>query len=116
MENNEFNIKVSSVHAFDKKYELLCPICGRSNAGNYQHFLSDPKIEVRHEDTNVIIEFSGECGHNWSLNFGFHKGNIGVSWNKLAGSMYEDEGVTCMDCHKLIVVDKKRCLSCAVKI
>lgn len=59
--------------------QLICPICGED-----YHHLGEPHT-VSGEDSykawagrgdRLVIPIEGECGHNWSINIGFHKG-----WN-----------------------------------
>jgi hypothetical protein len=56
---------------------LKCPACGF----NYNHILKAEEIDG--EDSYrawmgrgdmIMVKFSGECGHEWSLRIGFHKG------------------------------------------
>lgn len=59
-------------------FKLLCPLCGF----DYNHF-SKCEIENGNDDYDAswsgrgdltVLKFWGECGHNWELCIGFHKG------------------------------------------
>lgn len=59
--------------------EIKCPIC----LGQYQH-VESPHFVSGNDDYDadwggrgdlVVIPFWGECGHQWELCIGFHKGN-----------------------------------------
>lgn len=58
--------------------EVVCPCCGHE----YQHF-GQPDLIDSGDDYNagwggrgdlIVIPFCGECGSEWDLCFGFHKG------------------------------------------
>jgi len=63
----------------DGKIELCCPVC----SSTYQH-MESPQMSEGHDAHKanwsgrgdlVKIPFSGECGHQWFLCLGFHKGD-----------------------------------------
>jgi hypothetical protein len=69
-------------------YMIQCPICGF----DYNHHAGH--IDIDGQDAYKAwagrgdvcgLLFDGECGHRWSLRFGFHKGQMYVSW--------KDEGI-----------------------
>lgn len=53
---------------------LKCPVCGFE----YNHPLRPAPQELTVEGSTQVVSFAGECGHSWSLCFGFHKGNTFV--------------------------------------
>lgn len=60
------------------EHEIKCPFCGY----NYQHFCTpimndeDGDYQAwRGKGDLISILFKGECGHNWELRIGFHKGD-----------------------------------------
>jgi hypothetical protein len=62
---------------------LQCPICGF----DYNHHAGTDTIDGQDHyrawsgrGDVVLIRFNGECGHRWSLRFGFHKGQMFVFW------------------------------------
>lgn len=68
--------------------QLKCPLCDF----NYNHFIGKPELKDGKDTSGagwsgrgdlVTIKLWGECGHNWSLNFGFHKGNIFCFWDEV---------------------------------
>jgi hypothetical protein len=69
--------------------QIQCPVCWEP----YQHHAGTEQIDGKDaykawggRGDVVLVRFDGECGHRWSLRFGFHKGNIYVFWH--------DEGTT----------------------
>lgn len=57
--------------------KILCPVCG----GTYSHLMHtetkegcDKGLAWQGRGDCHVIEFKGECGHNWALCVGFHKG------------------------------------------
>lgn len=76
---------------------LACPICnfgynhpGKPEvvAGNDNY---DTKMGVRGDV--IIIPFVGECGHNWELCIGFHKGNTFIFARKVEMSQEKEKEI-----------------------
>jgi hypothetical protein len=63
--------------------QIQCPICWE----DYQHHAGTEQIAGKDSyqawygrGDVVLVRFDGECGHRWSLRFGFHKGQMYVFW------------------------------------
>ena len=61
-------------HQVGPNYVLTCPICGL----DYNHHAKTKEVEWHGRGGSETLSFWGECGHAWSLTFGFHKGNMYV--------------------------------------
>jgi hypothetical protein len=57
---------------FGPTFLVNCPACGYF----YNHTAPDRprQLNVRDGGTGNCLSFRGECGHLWTLHFGFHKG------------------------------------------
>jgi hypothetical protein len=85
-----------SVFGYRSMRRLICPVCGHENA-----HLDSPRFhesgdghEAGWEGCGDLVEVpvEGECGHNWSVCFGFHKGDV-VSFVKVAVEVVEGNGM-----------------------
>ena len=80
-ERGEFIAPTDVWASQDFSMELVCPECGF----NYTHIL-DVTVHPGNDDYTPgpnrggqhILWLQGECGHEWQLVFGFHKGNTYV--------------------------------------
>jgi len=69
----------------DTARNLKCPLCGE----DFQHIgkeVGAPRlIDGRNAGAAwdgrgdfVVVPIAGECGHQWEIGFGFHKGNTAI--------------------------------------
>lgn len=61
----------------DFKCNLIrCPVCGHNNShtGDAKFLSSDERKAWDGRGSCITIEFEGECGHEWNLCIGYHKG------------------------------------------
>jgi len=79
MRSSEFDIQetISQTDSIRKSRLLVCPVCG----GEYNHVMGfevvssdDYKAWSGGRGNCYIIKMSGECGHDWEICIGFHKG------------------------------------------
>lgn len=61
--------------------DLKCPVCSHSyqHAGNpYRVTGDDYAVPWGGRGDLVVVPMNGECGHEWEVCFGFHKGNTAI--------------------------------------
>lgn len=72
-------LEMSNFHLREELYSLLvCPVC----SGEYNH-IGEPRKLMGNDSYDawqgrgdlLAIPFNGECGSDWEICFGFHKGN-----------------------------------------
>jgi hypothetical protein len=60
------------------RHVIACPTCGYdfSHPGNVRNVSGDDAYRASWPGRGdlTVINFNGECGHEWELCFGFHKG------------------------------------------
>ena len=70
---------------FSAAQGLACPVC-LGDSGEFQH-AGEPRVIPGNDSYEagwpgrgdlIVIPFSGECGHDWELCVGFHKGNNSI--------------------------------------
>jgi len=75
----EFDIQeiISHQDGFGKSRLLVCPVCG----GEYNHVIGFEIVSSDYYEawspgcgSCYIVKMSGECGHDWEICIGFHKG------------------------------------------
>jgi hypothetical protein len=94
--------------AYAGEVSIVCPLCGfpfshiqhvytrmgsdSEEAGVYQG--TEIKGETKERRSALVIEFSGECEHNWNLVIQQHKGSDMVTVEKLKDTIYPRGGST----------------------
>lgn len=79
---------------------VLCPVCGfnYNHIGSCVEMAGTDEVDGRRyrnmpptrkpcwacRGNGIVIAFEGECGHNWTLTFQFHKGQCYVYVERLA--------------------------------
>ena len=75
---------------FDSKdnYEMraTCPVCGFDFTHiadvNYSAGYGNRGDMLSTKQGGVSLSMEGECGHQWTLWFGEHKGNVFTAWER----------------------------------